>query len=54
MAQVNSEKEVYFDQYCHLCQSYGLTEDQSPCDECLGTPTNTDSHCPVNFKVKET
>jgi hypothetical protein len=49
---VNSEKEVYFDQYCKLCKYQALTEDKDPCDECLDNPVNTDSHKPVNFKEK--
>lgn len=49
---INQDKEVYFNQYCPLCKSFGLPEDADPCDECLENPVNENSHKPVNFKEK--
>ena len=47
---MNSElKEVYFDQYCKTCEHKDLKESESPCDECLSEPMNTNSHKPVKY-----
>lgn len=46
-------KEVYFGQYCHLCQFEELDEKEDPCRECLNNPVNLYSHKPVMFKPKE-
>lgn len=50
--EVNSYKEVYFDQYCKLCKYLALDEVTSPCSECLNNPVNIYSHKPVNFEKK--
>lgn len=46
------DKEVYFNQYCKVCSYEKLSEDLDPCDECLNTPVNEDSHKPVYFEEK--
>lgn len=48
------EKEVYFNLYCKTCL-YATKVDTDGallevCDDCLGTPMNTNSHKPVNYK----
>lgn len=48
----NSEKEVYFYEYCKTCKYAELKDDEEPCNECLTNPTNTYSHKPVNYKEK--
>ena len=45
-------KEVYFHDYCCICEHLSLGGHQDPCCECLGNPMNIDSHKPVNFKEK--
>lgn len=42
-------KEVYFDKYCRKCMHWHLSEDDSPCDECLEEGGNEDSHKPLYF-----
>lgn len=46
-------KEVYFDKYCGKCKYEKLTENESPCNECMGEPANLYSHKPVRFEEKE-
>lgn len=46
-------KEVYFDQYCKTCKHEKLTEQDSPCDECLTESTNWNSHKPAMYDKKE-
>lgn len=46
-------KEVYFDKYCGKCKYEKLTENDSPCDECMDEPVNLYSHKPVKFEEKE-
>jgi hypothetical protein len=46
-------KEVYFDQYCPTCENKDKPEGDDPCNECLDTPANVDSHKPINYKEKE-
>ena len=48
----NSEKEVYFYEYCKTCKYSELKGDEEPCNECLENPANTYSHKPVNYKEK--
>lgn len=50
---VNSEKEVYFSEYCKTCKYEKNAEEDEPCDECLQEPTNAYSHKPVYWKEKE-
>lgn len=47
------EKIVDFHEYCKRCEYWHKSESEDPCWKCLDTPTNTDSHKPVNFKEKE-
>lgn len=58
------DKEVRYDLWCHKCKFYDSmkTEENSDgtialdisneCNDCLNTPSNTDSHKPVHFKEK--
>jgi predicted adenine nucleotide alpha hydrolase (AANH) superfamily ATPase len=52
----SKEKEVYYDQYCGTCvYADQVDKDGLPvekCEECLSTPTNIDSHRPINYKEK--
>ena len=51
------EKEVDFHKYCPLCvyaetlTSEGYISDK--CEDCLGNPSNIDSHKPVNYVEKK-
>lgn len=49
---VGDNKEVYFYQYCSKCENIDVSESdpEGACWECLESPTNVDSHKPVNFK----
>lgn len=49
----NNCKEVYFNEYCKTCEYENLTEEESPCDECLSNPVNLHSHKPVCWKEKK-
>lgn len=46
-------KEVYFDNFCALCEHKDKKENESPCDDCLNEPVNENSHRPVFFVRKE-
>ena len=43
-------KFVYFDKYCILCKNVKTVETEDPCNDCLATPVNINSHKPVNFE----
>ena len=45
-------KLVDFDKYCPDCKYSTTAETEDPCNECLTTPANIDSHKPVNFEEK--
>ena len=45
-------KIVSFEQFCKLCKYIDIAETEDPCNECLTTPANIDSHKPINFKEK--
>lgn len=47
--ETNSEKEVYFGEYCQKCRYVKLAEEE-PCFECLTNPVNTRSHKPVKWE----
>lgn len=49
----NSDKEVYFHQYCPTCKHKALAHTDEPCNECLHEPTAPNSHKPVKYE-KET
>lgn len=46
----NHELFVEFDQYCKTCRHEKLAETDSPCDECLKHPVNTDSNVPFCYE----
>ena len=43
------QKIVDFE-WCKKCEHYNVVDWDDPCDECLNSPTNEDSHRPVYFK----
>ena len=45
-------KEVYFYMYCNTCKFESVNETEDPCNECLTTPANIESHKPVRFEEK--
>jgi hypothetical protein len=45
-------KLVDFGIYCRLCKNDKLAEEEDPCNECLTTPANINSHKPINFEEK--
>lgn len=45
-------KEVYFNEYCKTCKHQLLKEFEDPCSDCLATPSNINSHKPVNYEEK--
>lgn len=45
-------KIVEFDKYCKLCKNQLVVETEDPCNECLTTPVNIESHKPVMFEQK--
>ena len=49
---IGDEKEVYFNQYCPKCKFKDVDEHdpEGECWDCLESPTNVDSHKPINFK----
>lgn len=49
----NRRKEVFFDMYCKTCKYYKQASYLHPCNDCLNTPYNEDSHKPVNWKEGE-
>ncbi len=48
----NSEKEVFFDEYCPKCEFSEYAENQDPCWDCLANPVNENSHKPTEYKEK--
>lgn len=51
---IQAYKEVYFNDYCKKCKHEKKKETEEPCNECLGEPTNWNSHRPVKYEEKET
>ena len=49
-----NQKEVYFHKYCETCKHRKVENTEEPCNECLGEPTNWNSHKPVKYEEKET
>ena len=43
-------KEVYYDQYCTTCKYKNLDEGDDPCNDCLASPCNYESHKPIYYK----
>ena len=46
-------KEVYFHEFCKKCKHEKVKDTEEPCYECLGEPTNWNSHRPVKYEKKE-
>lgn len=47
------EKFVQFCHYCKTCQHLKLSENESPCAECLEHAVNNDSIQPVYYKEQK-
>lgn len=45
-----ANKIVEFSEYCYKCKNKDVVETEDPCNECLKTPVNEDSHKPINFE----
>lgn len=43
-------KIVHFGEYCNICKHKDKTDTQEPCDECLSSPVNIDSHKPTKYE----
>lgn len=43
----SKHKIVEYDRYCKSCVHFDDEPFTDPCNECLNTPTNIDSHRPV-------
>lgn len=46
-------KEVYFSEYCPLCEHENKSEGSDPCHDCLQEPARVYSHKPAFFKEKQ-
>lgn len=49
----SKEKIVNFDLYCVSCNNKDCKDDEEPCNECLHSPSNMDSHKPVGYEHKD-
>ena len=45
-------KIVEFFIYCKQCKNHPVNETEDPCNECLTTPVNIESHKPINFEAQ--
>lgn len=45
-----SQKEVYFNVYCPKCKHWETNDWEDPCDICLATGSNENTHKPVYFE----
>lgn len=43
-------KEVRYDIYCKSCKHWAVSASNDPCNDCLGQPSNGDSHVPVYYE----
>ena len=50
MSDEQKTKEVYYDEWCTKCKNWPVSDGDEPCNECLATPFNLNSHKPVRFK----
>ena len=53
MEDYQAYKEVYFHEYCKKCEYRKVSNDDEPCNECLGEPVNWNTHKPVKYKEKK-
>lgn len=49
---MDEHKIVHFDIYCKTCKCLEKDEHEEPCDDCLLTPTNINSHKPIKYKKR--
>lgn len=47
-------KFVDFEKYCKDCKFKDKSENEEPCNECLGVPARQYSHKPIKFKENKT
>ena len=47
------KKLVDFDIYCVKCKHKKVSQHEEPCNTCLTSPVNEDSHKPVLYEEKE-
>lgn len=45
-------KEVYFNGYCDTCKYKNIKSTSDPCNECLSSPFNVNTHEPVMYESK--
>ena len=50
--EVESLKEVLFNEWCPKCKDAKTDQNKEPCVDCLGEPVNTNSTKPLYFKEK--
>ena len=48
-----TKKLVEFDKYCVKCKHRKVKQVDEPCNTCLTSPVNEDSHKPVKFEAKD-
>ena len=48
--ETNNHQRIVDFTYCRYCVHLKKQESESPCDDCLDNPVNTDSRRPVYFK----
>lgn len=48
-----AKKLVDYWKYCKTCKHTDIIETEDPCNECLTTPVNEDSHKPINYEKEE-
>lgn len=53
MEDIRNYKEVYFHEYCPKCVFKDTEEVEDPCNECLISFVNENSHKPVKFVEKQ-
>lgn len=52
MAAEGEFKEVYYDEYCHLCIHFDKDENEWPCCECMANSIQINSHIPERFEER--
>ena len=43
-------KEVHYHEYCKTCKHREVSNEDTPCDECLSEPINLYSHKPIKWE----
>lgn len=42
-------KIIEYDAWCPKCKYYEIPEAEDPCNECLNTPAQDESHKPIKY-----